>query len=120
VFLEAPHRIEAVARDLQTLGSRQLTVGRELTKQFEEVTSMHAQAFHPWLSASPQRVKGEFALLLHPLAKEDDGMAEALRVLELLMAELPLKTAVKLAAEISGAPRNALYSLALQKKPDQL
>lgn len=120
VFLEAPHRIQAVARDLQTLGSRQLTAGRELTKQFEEITSMPADAFHHWLDASSQRTKGEFALLLHPLTKEDDGMAQALRVLDLLMVELPLKTAVKLAAEISGAPRNALYALALQKKPDQL
>jgi 16S rRNA (cytidine1402-2'-O)-methyltransferase len=44
-------------------------------------------------------------------------MAEAHRVLDLLLAELPVKTAVKLAADISGAPRNALYALALQKKP---
>jgi 16S rRNA (cytidine1402-2'-O)-methyltransferase len=44
-------------------------------------------------------------------------MAEAERVLDLLLAELPVKTAVKLAADISGAPRNALYALALQKKP---
>jgi 16S rRNA (cytidine1402-2'-O)-methyltransferase len=117
VFLEAPHRIEAVARDLQLLGQRTLTVGRELTKQFEEIASMPAQALTAWLDASPQRVKGEFALVLHPLAQQHDGMAEAERVLELLLAELPVKTAVKLAADISGAPRNALYALALQKKP---
>jgi 16S rRNA (cytidine1402-2'-O)-methyltransferase len=41
-------------------------------------------------------------------------------MLDLLLAELPVKTAVKLAAEISGAPRNALYELALQKKPSAL
>ena len=118
VFLEAPHRIESVARDLQMLGERTLTVGRELTKQFEEIVSMPAEAFHTWLKASAQRVKGEFALVLHPLAQQHDGMAEAQRVLDLLLAELPVKTAVKLAADISGAPRNALYALALQKKPD--
>jgi 16S rRNA (cytidine1402-2'-O)-methyltransferase len=117
VFLEAPHRIEAVARDLQLLGERTVTVGRELTKQFEEIASMPAQALSAWLDASPQRGKGEFALVLHPLAQQHDGMAEAHRVLDLLLAELPVKTAVKLAADISGAPRNALYALALQKKP---
>ena len=118
VFLEAPHRIEAVARDLQILGDRTLTVGRELTKQFEEIASMPAAAFSAWLNASAQRVKGEFALVLHALPQQLDRMAEAERVLDLLLAELPVKTAVKLAADISGAPRNALYALALQKKPD--
>ena len=41
---------------------------------------------------------------------------EGERVLRCLLAELPLKTAVKLAAEISGEPRNALYEQALLLK----
>jgi len=118
VFLEAPHRIEAVARDLGVLGTRQLTVGRELTKQFEEVALMPASAFVDWLKASPQRSKGEFALVLHPLVLADTGLVDAERVLDLLLSELPTKTAVRLAAQIAGAPRNRLYELALQKKPD--
>jgi len=115
VFLEAPHRIEAVAKDLQVLGPRMLTVGRELTKQFEDVALLPAAAFSAWLKASPQRSKGEFALVLHPLPQENTGLAEAERVLDLLLPELPTKTAVRLAAQISGAPRNRLYELALQK-----
>ncbi len=118
VFLEAPHRIEAVAKDLGVLGDRPLTVGRELTKQFEEVARLPAQDFAAWLEATPHRAKGEFALVLHPLAQENTGLAEAERVLDLLLPELPTKTAVRLAAQISGAPRNRLYELALQKKPD--
>lgn len=117
VFLEAPHRIQAVARDLQVLGERTLTVGRELTKQFEEIASMPAHAFSDWLNAASSRGKGEFAMVIHALAQQPDRMADAERVLDLLLAELPVKTAVKLAADISGAPRNALYALALKKKP---
>jgi 16S rRNA (cytidine1402-2'-O)-methyltransferase len=41
---------------------------------------------------------------------------QGLRVLTLLLAELPLKSAVKLASEITGEPRNALYELGLQLK----
>jgi 16S rRNA (cytidine1402-2'-O)-methyltransferase len=115
VFLEAPHRIEAVAKDLQVLGARMLTVGRELTKQFEDVALLPASDFSDWLKAAPQRSKGEFALVLHQMPKENTGLGEAERVLDLLLLELPVKTAVKLAADISGAPRNRLYELALQK-----
>lgn len=115
VFLETPHRIEAVAKDLQVLGARMLTVGRELTKQFEDVALLPASDFSDWLKAAPQRSKGEFALVLHPSPQENTGLGEAERVLDLLLLELPVKTAVKLAADISGAPRNHLYQLALQK-----
>jgi 16S rRNA (cytidine1402-2'-O)-methyltransferase len=116
VFLEAPHRIEAVAKDMAVLGERMLSVGRELTKQFEEVAVMPADKLSAWLAESAQRSKGEFALVLHPLAVAAPGLAEAERVLDLLLTELPTKSAVRLAAQISGAPRNTLYALALQKK----
>ncbi len=114
VLLEAPHRIEALARALAVLGERRITVGRELTKQFEEIATVAAGALADWFAAGRDRTRGEFALVLHPVAVAADDGAEAERVLRLLLAELPLKTAVKLAAEISGAPRNALYDTALR------
>ncbi|TNF52123.1 MAG: 16S rRNA (cytidine(1402)-2'-O)-methyltransferase [Burkholderiales bacterium] len=116
VILEAPHRIEALATDLAQLSERPLTIGRELTKQFEEVAQMPAHALAPWLQADAQRRRGEFVLLVHarpPAEAEDDIGPAARRVLGLLMEELPLKTAVKLCAEITGLPRNSLYALAL-------
>jgi len=104
-----------VARALATLGERRLTVGRELTKQFEEIATVAAAGLPAWFAAGRDRTRGEFALVLHPLAAAaDDGSAEGERVLRLLLAELPVKTAVRLAAEISGAPRNALYDAALR------
>jgi 16S rRNA (cytidine1402-2'-O)-methyltransferase len=115
VILEAPHRMEALARAFAPLGARALTVARELTKQFEEIATLPAADLPAWLAASPQRLRGEFALVLHPApqaAAADDGA----RVLQLLLAELPLKTAVKLAAEITGAGRNELYETALKLK----
>jgi len=114
VLLEAPHRIENLARALATLGERHVTVGRELTKQFEEIATVAADALPDWFAADRDRTRGEFALVLHPVAVSGDGGAEGERVLRLLLAELPVKTAVKLAAEISGAPRNTLYDAALR------
>jgi len=114
LLLEAPHRIEAMAKALAALGPRRVTLGRELTKQFEEIATVAAEALPAWLAAGPQRTRGEFALVLHPAAKADDDAGDSERVLRLLLAELPVKTAVKLAAEITGAPRNALYDAALR------
>ena len=117
VLLEAPHRIAALADALAPLGERELTVGRELTKQFEEIATLRCDAFSAWLQASSQRTRGEFALVLHALPPQQDA-GDGDRVLRLLLAELPVKTAVRLAAEITGAPRNALYQAALALKAD--
>ena len=118
VLLEAPHRIEALAVALAVLGQRQLTVGRELTKQFEEITTLAATSLPDWLAQDANRTRGEFALVLHPPVLVPDRLPDT-RVLTLLLAELPLKTAVKLAAEITGAPRNVLYQQALAIKAEQ-
>jgi len=114
VLLEAPHRITALAGALAALGERLLTVTRELTKQFEQIATLACADLPAWLAADPQRQRGEFALVLHPAAAADGGDSD--RVLRLLLAELPLKTAVRLAAEITGSPRNALYERALAFK----
>jgi len=103
---------------LATLGERSLTIGRELTKQFEEIATLAAQDFPGWLQHDPNRSRGEFVLVLHPAVVAADAGAEQ-RILELLLAELPLKTAVKLTAEITGASRNALYEAALALKKGQ-
>jgi 16S rRNA (cytidine1402-2'-O)-methyltransferase len=117
VLLEAPHRIEALAQALAVLGPRRVTLGRELTKQFEQIETLPAQDLSAWLAEKPERLRGEFVLVLHD-APVGETAGEGLRVLQLLLPELPLKTAVKLAAEISGESKNTLYDLALAlKKP---
>ena len=115
VLLEAPHRIQALAEALAVLGERPVTVGRELTKQFEQIETLPAQALPTWLNERPEHQKGEFVLVVHDQAVAAT-QGEGERVLQLLLAELPVKTAVKLAAEITGEPRNALYERALVLK----
>lgn len=115
VLLESPHRVADLAKDLRRLGTRPVTVGRELTKQFEQVQTLACEALADWLDAEPARTRGEFALVLHPWTPE--GPPETgQRLLELLLPELPLKTAVRIAAEATGVSRNALYTLALRLK----
>jgi 16S rRNA (cytidine1402-2'-O)-methyltransferase len=121
LLFEAPHRIETLAGELAALApQRRLTLCRELTKQFETVATMAAAQLPGWLATDAQRQRGEFVLVLHasaPVKPPDDGLpAAALDTLDLLLRELPLKQAVSLAAQLSAAPRNALYQAALQRK----
>jgi 16S rRNA (cytidine1402-2'-O)-methyltransferase len=116
VFFEAPHRVAALLDALaEAMPTRRITLARELTKQFEEVVTFEARNAPAWLAADANRSRGEFVLVLHAVeaaaATALDATAE--RTLVLLLAELPLKQAVSLAAAISGAPRNALYERAL-------
>jgi 16S rRNA (cytidine1402-2'-O)-methyltransferase len=116
VLFEAPHRIGALAAALaERAPERTLTVARELTKQFENVATMKATALPAWLAADAHRRRGEFVLVLHaeaPAARAGDaGRHDAL--LQTLLRALPLSQAAALAAELSGAPRNALYARAL-------
>ena len=119
VLFEAPHRIEALAQALaEAAPERRVTLCRELTKQFETVATLPAAELPGWLAADANRLRGEFVVVLHALpAPAEDGLpAAALRALDVLLRELPLKQAVALAAEISGAPRNALYPAALARR----
>ena len=108
--------IEALAAALVVLGERSVTVGRELTKQFEEIATMPAQNLSTWLAGNPQRTRGEFALVVHAQAQARSEGSDNDRLLKILLQELPLKTAVKVAAEISGEAKNALYDRALELK----
>jgi len=115
VLLEAPHRIAALAATLAALGERPVTLARELTKQFEQITTLPAAALAGWLQQDPLRCRGEFVVVLHPVAASAD-QAQGLDVLQRLLQELPLKSAVRLAADITGVPRNQLYEAALALK----
>lgn len=120
VLLEAPHRLDACLAALEALGERPLTIAREISKQFEQITTLRANTACQWLTSNEHHGRGEFVIVVHPMAHaaqdEDNISSEALKTLQLLMQELPLKTAVKLAAEITGLQKNALYEKALELK----
>jgi 16S rRNA (cytidine1402-2'-O)-methyltransferase len=122
VFYEAPHRvIESVQDMAATLGeARKVLIARELTKTFETLHRCPLGEAAAWLLDDPNRQRGEFVLLVEgaPDAPQAEVSEDAQRVLQLLLAELPLKQAVKLAADITGAKKNALYQLALELKSE--
>jgi 16S rRNA (cytidine1402-2'-O)-methyltransferase len=124
VFYEAPHRVlESVADLADVFGAhRRLAIARELTKLFESFHTCALGDAVDWLQADPNHQKGEFVLILSAAdaVRARELSDETLRTLKLLLEELPLKQAVKLAAEISGQSKNKIYSAALTLKPDQI
>ena len=119
VLFEAPHRIDSLAGALAAAcAPRPVTVCRELTKQFETVATMPAGELPGWLASDANRGRGEFVLVVHtmaPAADEGDA-ARHDTMLRTLLDTLPLKQAVAIAAQLGGAPRNALYERALALK----
>lgn len=94
---------------------RQLVLAKELTKTFEHFACGTAADITAWLTEDPQRCQGEMVLMIAPApAKADEDISEAVqRTLKILLAELPLKQAAALTAQIHNEKKNALYQLAL-------
>ncbi|MBI3222561.1 MAG: 16S rRNA (cytidine(1402)-2'-O)-methyltransferase [Nitrosomonadales bacterium] len=121
VFYEAPHRIVECVDDLCAVlgGTRRIVLAREITKLFETIHSCALQDAAVWLQSDSNQQRGEFVVLVSGAEPQAEGLgAETERILALLLAELPLKQAVQLAVQITGANRNELYQRALAVKAE--
>jgi len=112
VFYESAHRIEEALADLVAVfgGEREAVLARELTKLFETVLGDSLAAIAERVAGDADQRKGEFVLVVRGCA--DDGSAallEGQRLYARLKEQLSPSQAAKLAAELSGAPRKALY-----------
>tara|TARA_Y100001951_G_scaffold71658_1_gene58556 strand:+ start:2281 stop:3144 length:864 start_codon:yes stop_codon:yes gene_type:complete len=121
IFYEAPHRILESLGDFQEVfgGDRMAVLGRELTKTFETLKGLPLSELCAWVEADSNQQRGECVVLVegwHPRQDESAVNAEALRVLDLLLAEMPLKRAAAIAADITGLRKNLLYQAALERK----
>lgn len=115
VFYEAPHRIVECVADMAAVfgGEREVLIAREITKLHEQIVRMPLGETAAWFAGDANRSRGEFVLVLGGAPDVEGLDAEAERVLALLLDTLPVKGAAKLAAEITGAPKNLLYARAL-------
>lgn len=118
VFYESPHRIADTLRDCAAVlgAQRPAALTRELTKLHESVYRASLGELAADAAQRPEWERGEMVLLVageRPVAPA--GRDEQLDpVLKVLLAELPLKQAARLAAKITGARDNEAYKRALQ------
>ncbi len=122
VFYEAPHRIVETVRALADAlgGERRILIARELTKLHEALHECTLAEGPTWLEEDANRQRGEFVLVVEGApaqthgAHEDAAVHDAL--LRLLLEEVSVSSAARIAAAITGASRNALYTRALELK----
>lgn len=112
VFYESSHRIEEALADMAAIfgGAREAALARELSKLFETVLGDNLADLVRQVGADENQRKGEFVLIVRGC--EDDAaarLAEGQRLYAKLCEYLKPSQAAKLAAELSGAPRKALY-----------
>ncbi len=122
VLFETPHRIVAATQDLLQLGggTRQITIAREISKRFEEIQTLPLAAVANWLQADKHRGQGEFVLVLHAKQPNDDpdvGLSVAeQRLMTILLDEMSLRDAARVAAKITGQGRSRFYEWGLQNR----
>lgn len=118
IFYEAPHRLLESVRDCALIfGEERVAVlARELTKTFETIKQLPLGEMADWIASDTNQQRGECVLLIAPWkAPEEEALnLETVRVLKVLLAELPVKQAASLAAEITGERKNKLYQYALE------
>jgi 16S rRNA (cytidine1402-2'-O)-methyltransferase len=125
VFYESPHRIVACLNDMAAViaepNKRKVFVARELTKKFESHFLGSLLEAASWVASDENNSRGEFVLVLEGRATKlgsdiDALMLKAIDVAELLSAEVSMKRAVALAAQLVGVRKNALYAAMLEKE----
>jgi 16S rRNA (cytidine1402-2'-O)-methyltransferase len=111
VLYEAPHRMLETIEDLAAhFGpQREIAIGRELTKKFEEVARMPLGGAQAWLAADPQRLQGEFVLVIAPGEAKAATELDAQRTLRVLLETMAPSEAARIAAKITGVPKRLLY-----------
>ena len=119
IFYEAPHRIvECLVDMVECLGAeREITLARELTKTFETIVHTTVKELLEFVRGDANQQKGEIVLVVAGFRGDAQQMdPQVLHTLEVLLADLPLKHACALAAQITGIKKNLLYETALQLK----
>jgi len=118
VFYESVHRIADALADLcEAFGDdRAAFVGRELTKVYEQCLYGSLGSLRRMVGDGTIATKGEFVIVIAGVVAANDATYDVDRLLLILAGELPGKDAARIAAELTGQKKNALYQRILELK----
>ena len=117
IFYESPKRMVASLQDMLAVfgADRKACLARELTKMFETIVTLPLAELVEVVINDPNHQKGEIVLLIEGQSTVvDSDEAEQERVLQILLAEVPLKQAASITASILGIKKNKAYDMALK------
>ena len=117
IFYESTHRIVDSLTDVETVlgADRYVVLAREITKTWETIIGDEVGQLRTWLAEDPNRTKGEMVLIIEGKSAESSAefSPQAIKALQLIAQELPLKKAAAIVAELYGYKKNALYQFGL-------
>ncbi len=117
IFYEAPHRIQAVLKEMQdVLGNRNAVLCRELTKRYEQY--IRGSLSDISASLDKEGPRGEYVILVEGAGRPTQEVSRneedyAALVRELMEQGFDKKEAIRLVAKRCGAPKRAVYQAAL-------
>ena len=115
LFESGPRLAESLKQMADVLGMRSAAVAREMTKLHEEVRRGTLEEL-AHVYADEAAPKGEVTVLVSPPHEAETDFAAVDRALDQALAFMPLKPAAELIADLTGAPRKAIYARGLEKK----
>lgn len=117
IFYEAPHRILDTLQDMQGVFGmdRYVVLARELTKTFETIRGASLAEMNAWVNADTNQQRGEIVLLVEGNNKiqSTEITSEQIRIMKILLEDMPVKQASTIGAKITGLKKNFLYQWAL-------
>ena len=122
VLYEAPHRLRAMLADLAAVfePQRQVSLARELTKRFEETTTLPVEQLSAWLDGDAHREQGEYVVIVHApphtrasqaeLPDDEEWQTPArLAWMSALLDNVSTRDAAKILSQALGLPKDACY-----------
>ncbi len=118
IFYESTHRILDTLADIETVfgAERYVVLAREITKTWEMIVGNQVANLRQWLIEDSNRTKGEMVLIIEgkPKNDTDEFDPKAIKALQLISQQLPLKKAAAIVAELYDCKKNALYQYGLE------
>lgn len=113
IIYEAPHRVLSFLASLREVVSpeREITLCRELTKQFETIRRGPVAELSDWVASDSNQQRGELVLILSPCEQAAGWSDRDQALAKLLLAELPASRAAKILAAHTGMKRQEVYAL---------
>jgi 16S rRNA (cytidine1402-2'-O)-methyltransferase len=118
IFYESCHRILASLQDMAEVLplDRQIVIARELTKLHETIVKTSLRSALELVEQNNNMRKGEFVVIVDGAVADKNEQIitpEQKKLLQVLLQECSIKTAVAMAVEITGARKKLLYQVAL-------